>query len=96
MEAPRSFRIMVFTKDGKPVNLLNLLNLLTYEDSYKGKMVIFCFHTSWWWRLRRDPSAQVAAVLAFVISHTTFLAAQDDETGRCPKVVFEPLVTRGS
>jgi len=25
-------------------------------------------------------------VLAFVISHTTFLAAQDDETGRCPKV----------
>ena len=37
------------------------------------------------WRLRRDPSTQVAAVLAFVISHTTFLAAQDDETGRCPK-----------
>ena len=30
--------------------------------------------------------AQVAAVLAFVISHTTFLAAQDDETGRCPKI----------
>ena len=29
--------------------------------------------------------AQVAAVLAFVISHTTFLVAQDDETGRCPK-----------
>ena len=29
--------------------------------------------------------AQVAAVLAFIISHTTFLAAQDDETGRCPK-----------
>ena len=29
--------------------------------------------------------AQVAAVLAFVISHTTFLATQDDETGRCPK-----------
>ena len=25
---------------------------------------------------------EVAAVLAFVISHTTFLAAQDDETGR--------------
>ena len=38
------------------------------------------------WRLRRDPSTQVAAVLAFVISHMTFLAAQDDETGRCPKV----------
>ena len=36
--------------------------------------------------------AQVAAVLAFVLSHTTFLAAQDDETGRCPKVVFKPLV----
>ena len=31
---------------------------------------------------------EVAAVLAFVISHTTFLAAQDDEMGRCPKVVF--------
>ena len=29
---------------------------------------------------------EVAAVLAFVISHTTFLAAQDDETERCPKV----------
>ena len=26
---------------------------------------------------------EVAAVLAFVISHTTFLAAQDDEKGRC-------------
>ena len=26
--------------------------------------------------------AQVVAVLAFVISHTTFLAAQDDEKGR--------------
>ena len=31
--------------------------------------------------------AQVSVVLAFVISHTTFLAAQDDETGRCPKAV---------
>ena len=38
--------------------------------------------------------AQVAAVLAFVISHTTFLAAQNDETGRCPKVVFKLQVTR--
>ena len=37
--------------------------------------------------------AQVAAVLAFVISHTTFLAAQDDETGRCPKVACKSLVT---
>ena len=45
-----------------------------------------------WWRLRRDPSTQVAAVLAFVISHTTFPAAQDDETGRCPKVVLKSLV----
>ena len=26
---------------------------------------------------------EVAAVLAFVISHTTFLAAQDDKKGRC-------------
>ena len=32
--------------------------------------------------------AQVAAVLAFVISHTTFLAAQDDEIGRCPNAAF--------
>ena len=41
--------------------------------------------------------AQVAAVLAFVISHTTFLAAQDDETGRCPKVVFKsPVVGRSA
>ena len=37
---------MVFTKDEKPVNLLNLQNLLTYEDAYKRKMVIFCFQTS--------------------------------------------------
>ena len=40
---------------------------------------------------------EVAAVLAFVISHTTFLttflAAQDDETGRCPNAAFsyQPL-----
>ena len=54
-KAPRSFEDMVFTKDEKPVNLLNLQNLLTYEDSYKGKMVIFCVQTSGlWWRLRRD------------------------------------------
>ena len=37
--------------------------------------------------------AQVAAVLAFIISHTTFLAAQDDETGRCPKVACKSLIT---
>ena len=43
-------------------------------------------------RLRRDPSAQVATVLAFVISSATFLAAQDDETGRCSKVVCKSLV----
>ena len=30
--------------------------------------------------------AQVVAVLAFIISHTTFLVAQDDEMGRCPKI----------
>ena len=34
---------------------------------------------------------EVAAVLAFVISHMTFLAAQDDETGRCPKAVYQSL-----
>ena len=34
---------------------------------------------------------EVAAVLAFVISHMTFLAAQDDEMGRCQKVVFKSL-----
>ena len=39
--------------------------------------------------------AQVAAVLAFVISisHTTFLAAQDDETGRYPLSVFKPQIS---
>ena len=37
--------------------------------------------------------AQVSAVLAFVISHTTFLAAQDDETGRCPLSVFKPQIS---
>ena len=31
---------------------------------------------------------EVAAVLAFIISSATFLAAQDDETGRCRKVAF--------
>ena len=35
---------------------------------------------------------EAAAVLAFVISSATFLAAQDDETGRCPKVVCKSLV----
>ena len=40
--------------------------------------------------------AQVAAVLAFVISHTTFLAAQDDETGRCPKMVCKSLAASHS
>ena len=35
---------------------------------------------------------EVAAVLAFVISHTTFLAAQDDETGRTtPAEPSEPV-----
>ncbi len=36
---------------------------------------------------------EVAAVLAFVLSHTTYLAAQDDETGRCLKAVFQSPVT---
>ena len=46
------------------------------------------------WRMRNEGGGfpeiddEVAAVLAFVISHTTFLVAQDDETGRCPKVVL--------
>ena len=39
---------------------------------------------------------EVAAVLAFVISSATFLAAQDDETGLCPKVVCKSPVTRSS
>ena len=39
--------------------------------------------------------AQVAAVLAFVISHTTFLAAQDDETGRCLKVSWRAVFPFG-
>ena len=35
---------------------------------------------------------EVAAVLAFVISSATFLAARDDDMGRCPKVVCKSLV----
>ncbi len=35
----------VFTKDEKPVNLLNLQNLFNHGDAYKGKMAIFCFQT---------------------------------------------------
>ena len=34
---------------------------------------------------------EVAAVQAFVISSATLLAAQDDETGRCPKVCGEQV-----
>lgn len=34
---------------------------------------------------------EVADVLAFVISHMTFLAAPDEETGRCPKAVYQSL-----
>ena len=38
--------------------------------------------------------AQVAAVLAFVISHTTFLVAQDDEMRRTtPAKPSEPVET---
>ena len=36
---------------------------------------------------------EVVVVPAFVISSATFLAAQDDETGRCPKVVCKALIT---
>ena len=44
--------------------------------------------------LRRDPSTQVAAVLAFVISHTTFFSAQDDEMRRTtPALPIEPAKT---
>ena len=39
---------------------------------------------------------EVAAVLAFVIPHTTFFSAQDDETGRCTKVVCKSPVTSHS
>ena len=38
--------------------------------------------------------AQVVAVLAFVIIHTTFLAAQDDETGGL-KIILAPSFGRG-
>ena len=68
-------KYMVFTKDEKPVNLLNL------QGSRGGFTEI---------------DDEVAAVLAFVISSATFLAAQDDETGRCPKAVCKSLITRGS
>ena len=44
-----------------------------------------------WWCGFAEIDEEVAAVLAFVISHTTFLAAQDDETGRCPKVCGEQV-----
>ena len=52
-------------------------------------------------RLRRSDAsprsrAQVATVLAFVISHTTFLAAQDDEMGRCPKVACKSPAIQSS
>ena len=42
-----------------------------------------------WWCGFAEIDEEVATVLAFVISHTTLLAAQDDETGRCPKVCGE-------
>ncbi len=42
-----------------------------------------------WWCGFAAIDEEVAAVLAFVISHTTLLAAQDDETGRCLKVCGE-------
>ena len=42
-----------------------------------------------WWCGFAEIDDEVASVLAFVISHTTLFAAQDDETGRCPKVCGE-------
>ena len=39
-----------------------------------------------WWCGFAEIDEEVATVLVFVISHTTLLAAQDDETERCPKV----------
>ena len=63
-----------------------------------GIPVSSAFPLSQWGRLIGGGFAEideeVAAVLAFVLSHTTFLAAQDDETGRCLKVVFQSPVTR--
>ena len=44
-----------------------------------------------WWCGFDEIDEEVAAVLAFVISSATFLAAQDDETGRCPKVCGEQV-----
>ena len=62
-----------------------MLYVLYSIHAEKGNEILMIKDSGFRWRLRRDPSTQVAAVLAFVISHTTFLAAQDDETGRCPK-----------
>ena len=44
-----------------------------------------------WWCGFDEIDEEVAAVLAFVISSATLLAAQDDETGRCPKVCGEQV-----
>ena len=44
-----------------------------------------------WWCGFAEIDEEAAAVLAFVISSATLLAAQDDETGRCPKVCGEQV-----
>ena len=44
-----------------------------------------------WWRGFAEIDDEVAAVLAFVISSATLLAAQNDEAGRCPKVCGEQV-----
>ncbi|HAD76826.1 MAG TPA: hypothetical protein DCG08_02280 [Dialister sp.] len=44
-----------------------------------------------WWCGFVAIDEEVAAVLALVISHTMLLAAQDDESGRCPKVCGEQV-----
>ena len=62
-----------------------------------GILVSSAFPLPQWGRLIGGGFAaideEVAAVLAFVLSCATFLAAQDDETGRCLKVVFKSPVT---
>ena len=44
-----------------------------------------------WWCGFAEIDDEVADVLVFVISSATLLAAQDDETGRCPKVCGEQV-----
>ena len=49
-----------------------------------------------------DPSTQFSLFRLYMIEHSTFHSAQDDEMrrgveiGRCPKIVFQSLVTSHS